>query len=106
MSSNVTYVLEPYDLPLTCSGSRKTIGDSQAVGTPVRSRRRPRPVRESVQSLSGRNEPSRDLLAPPASPGLTIGHVLPPDVLSRGIHPLRGTQHGQQHLAGHTQLGS
>ena len=41
----VMHVLEPYDLPLTCLGSVETIGDTQAVGTPARSRRRPRPIR-------------------------------------------------------------
>src|SRR5262245_43904407 len=103
--SNVMYVLEPYDLPLTCWGSAETTGDTQAVGTPVRSRRRPRPIRESVRSLSGTNEPFRDTLDSPEPPGLTIGYVLPPDRLSREIHLLRGMQHGQQHLVGHTQLG-
>jgi len=39
----VTHVLEPHDLPLTCLGSVETIGDTQAVGTRVRSRWRPRP---------------------------------------------------------------
>src|SRR4026209_92154 len=93
-SSNVTHVLQPHELPLTCSGSVETIGDTQAVGTPVRSRRRPRPVRESAQSLSGNNEPFRDTLSSPEPPGLTIGQVLPTDLLSRGIHPLRGMQYG------------
>jgi hypothetical protein len=41
----VTHVLGPYDLPLTCLGAVETIGDTQAVGTRVRSRWRPRPIR-------------------------------------------------------------